>query len=79
MAGRDMEAMAIGIRESVEDDYIRARVGQVIYLGKLLIDWEIPIMQPIGGHAIFLNARKFFPKNSSGRIPGPNPGCPAIP
>ena len=61
MAGRDMEAMAIGIRESVKDDHIRARVGQVIYLGKLLIDWEIPIMKPIGGHAVFLNARGFFP------------------
>jgi tyrosine phenol-lyase len=61
MAGRDMEAMAIGIRESVKDDHIRARVGQVIYLGKLLLDWGIPIVKPIGGHAVFLNARGFYP------------------
>lgn len=60
LAGRDMEAMAIGIRESVQDEYIRARVGQVRYLGELLEDWEIPIVQPVGGHAIFLDARKFY-------------------
>ena len=61
MAGRDMEAMAIGIRESVQDDHIRARVGQVLYLGQLLIDWDIPIVRPVGGHAIFLDARRFYP------------------
>ncbi len=61
MAGRDMEAMAIGIRESVQDDHIRARVGQVLYLGQLLSDWEIPIVRPVGGHAIFLDARAFYP------------------
>ena len=61
MAGRDMEAMAIGIRESVEEAYIRARVGQLMYLAQLLMDWDIPIVRPVGGHAIFLNARKFYP------------------
>lgn len=61
MAGRDMEAMAIGIRESVSDDHIRARVGQVLYLGQLLTDWGIPIVQPVGGHAIFVDARRFYP------------------
>ncbi|HRK80340.1 MAG TPA: tyrosine phenol-lyase [Saprospiraceae bacterium] len=61
MAGRDMEAMAIGIRESVSDDHIRARIGQVLYLGQLLTDWGIPIVQPVGGHAIFLDARRFYP------------------
>ena len=61
MAGRDMEAMARGIVESVQDDHIRARVGQVQYLGELLIDWGIPIVQPIGGHAVYLDARQFYP------------------
>ena len=61
MAGRDMEAMAIGISESVKDDHIRARVGQVLYLGQLLTDWDIPIVRPVGGHAIFLDARAFYP------------------
>ena len=57
MAGRDMEAMAIGITESVDHDHIRARVGQVQYLGEKLIEAGIPIVHPIGGHAVFLNAR----------------------
>jgi tyrosine phenol-lyase len=60
MSGRDMEALAIGIAEGVQDDHIRSRVGQVHYLGRLLIDWEIPIVQPVGGHAIFLDARSFY-------------------
>jgi tyrosine phenol-lyase len=61
LAGRDMEAMAIGIEESVQDDHIRSRIGQVRYLGELLSGWNIPIVRPVGGHAIFLNARCFYP------------------
>ena len=60
MSGRDMEALAIGIAEGVQDDHIRSRVGQVHYLGRLLIDWEIPIVQPVGGHAVFLDAKSFY-------------------
>ncbi len=60
LAGRDMEAMARGIVESVDDDSIRARVGQVEYLGQHLIDWGVPIVRPIGGHAIFLDARAIY-------------------
>ena len=51
------EAMARGIEESVQDDHIRARVGQVEYLGQKLLDWGIPIVVPIGGHAIYLDAK----------------------
>ncbi len=61
LAGRDMEAMAIGISESVDDNHIRARVGQVEYLGQKLIDANIPIVLPIGGHGIFLDAKRFLP------------------
>ena len=61
MAGRDMEAMAIGIEECLQDSYMHSRVGQVQYLVELLTDWEIPIVQPVGGHAIFLDARAFYP------------------
>lgn len=61
MAGRDMEALAIGIRESVSYNHIHARVGQVLYLGKLLKEGGIPIVQPVGGHAVFLNARAILP------------------
>lgn len=61
MAGRDMEAMARGIEESVQDEHIRARIGQVQYLGQKLLDWGMPIVEPIGGHAIYLDAKRFFP------------------
>ena len=61
LAGRDMEAIAIGIFEGVQDAHIRSRIGQVRYLGELLTDWGIPIVQPVGGHAIFLDARRFYP------------------
>ena len=61
LAGRDMEALALGIVESVQDEHVRARVGQVRYLGELLTDWGLPIVQPVGGHAIFLDAKRFYP------------------
>lgn len=61
LAGRDMEAMAIGIMESVDDDHMHARVGQVIYLGEKMIDYGVPIVRPIGGHGIFVDAKKFLP------------------
>lgn len=61
LAGRDLEALAIGIEESVKDQHIRSRIGQVLYLGELLTDWNIPIVQPVGGHAIFLDAKAFYP------------------
>ena len=61
LAGRDMEAMAIGIRESIDDDHIRARVGQVEYLGEKLAAAGVPIVRPIGGHAVFLDARRILP------------------
>ena len=60
MAGRDMEALAIGIAEGIQDDHIESRVRQVRYLGKLLKDWNIPIVEPIGGHAIFVDAKRFY-------------------
>ncbi|MBS1763041.1 MAG: tyrosine phenol-lyase [Bacteroidetes bacterium] len=69
LAGRDMEAMAIGISESVDDDHIRARVGQVIYLGEKMINYGIPIVKPIGGHGIFVDAKKFLPHLSQDDFP----------
>lgn len=69
MAGRDMQALAIGIGESVACDHIRARVGQVQYLGQKLLDAGIPIVKPIGTHGIFLDAKAFLPHLSQDEFP----------
>ncbi len=69
MAGRDMEALAIGITEAVNDDHVRSRVEQVRYLGNLLTNWDIPIVKPVGGHAIFLDARGFYPHIPQDQFP----------
>ncbi len=61
LAGRDMEAMAVGIEESVQYDHIRARIGQVEYLGHMLKEEGVPIVEPIGGHGIFIDAVRFLP------------------
>lgn len=61
LAGRDMEAMALGIEESVQFEHIRARVGQVEYLGEKLHKAGIPIVRPIGGHGVFLDAARILP------------------
>ena len=69
LAGRDLEAMAIGIAESVQDEHIQSRIGQVRYLGELLTTWEIPIVHPVGGHAIFLDAKAFYPHLEQAKFP----------
>jgi len=69
MAGRDMEALAIGITEAVNDDHVRSRVEQVRYLGSLLTNWDIPIVKPVGGHAIFLDAKSFYPHIPQDQFP----------
>jgi tyrosine phenol-lyase len=61
LAGRDMEAMAIGIYESIDYDHIRARVGQVLYLGDKLLEAGVPIVKPVGTHGVFLDAKAILP------------------
>ena len=67
MAGRDMEVLAIGIKESVQDSYMHSRIGQVRYLGEMLIDWGIPVTRPIGGHAVFRSEERRVGKECKSR------------
>jgi tyrosine phenol-lyase len=69
LAGRDLEAMAIGIQECLHDDHIAARVGQVEYLGERLKAAGIPIVLPIGGHGIFIDAKRFLPHLTQDQFP----------
>lgn len=69
MTGRDMEAMAIGLKESVQDEYIEYRIKQVRYLGDCLQKAGVPIVQPTGGHAVFLDARRFCPHLTQDQFP----------
>jgi tyrosine phenol-lyase len=69
LAGRDMEAMARGIEEACHFDHLRARIGQVEYVGNRLLELGIPIVTPIGGHAVFLDAKKFYPQLEQLKFP----------
>jgi tyrosine phenol-lyase len=69
MAGRDMEAVAIGLHESVEYEHVKARVGQVAYLGRNLQDAGVPIVLPIGSHGVFIDAAAFLPHLDQDRYP----------
>jgi tyrosine phenol-lyase len=69
LAGRDMEAIAVGIKESVDDNHQRARVGQVEYLGERMKLYGIPIVEPIGGHGVFIDAKEFLPHVPQGQFP----------
>ncbi|MBI4261231.1 MAG: tyrosine phenol-lyase [Actinobacteria bacterium] len=69
LAGRDLEAMARGIEESVDDDHVRARIMQVRELGDRLIEDGIPVVRPIGGHAVFVDAARFLPHLPQERFP----------
>jgi tyrosine phenol-lyase len=60
LAGRDMEAMARGMEEAVQYDHIRSRIKKIEYFGNKLIENNIPIVKPIGGHAVFLDAKAFY-------------------
>ncbi|MHC1777266.1 MAG: tryptophanase [Lentimicrobium sp.] len=62
MSGRDMNALSQGLREGTEFDYLETRISQVAYLGTRLVEFGVPVQQPFGGHAIFVDARRFLPQ-----------------
>jgi tyrosine phenol-lyase len=70
LAGRDLEGMAIGLGEVLEEDYLDFRIGQVAHLGDLLDRAGVPIVKPVGGHAVYLDARHFLPGVPQSRYPG---------
>ncbi|MBC8586928.1 tyrosine phenol-lyase [Paratissierella segnis] len=69
MTGRDMQAIAIGFREAMQYEYIEHRVKQVRYLGDRLLEAGVPIIEPVGGHAVFLDARRFCPHLDQEQFP----------
>ncbi len=69
-AGRDMAALAQGLKEATEFDYLESRVSQVAYLGEKMKGYGVPVQEPFGGHAIFIDALKFFPQIPREEFPG---------
>jgi tyrosine phenol-lyase len=69
LAGRDMEAMTVGIKESLHENHQQARIGQVVYLGNQMAEYGIPIVKPIGGHGVFVDAKAFLPHLTQDQFP----------
>jgi tyrosine phenol-lyase len=70
LAGRDLEAIAVGLQEALEEDYLRYRIASTGYLGNHIAAEGVPIVQPPGGHAIYIDARAFLPHIPSEQFPG---------
>jgi tyrosine phenol-lyase len=70
LAGRDLEAIAVGVQEALEEDYLRYRIASTAYLGTHIAEQGVPIVQPPGGHAIYIDARAFLPHISQDQFPG---------
>jgi tyrosine phenol-lyase len=70
LAGRDLEAIAVGVQEALQEDYLRYRIASTAYLGNHIAAQGVPIVQPPGGHAIYLDARAFLPHVPADQFPG---------
>ena len=79
MAGRDMEAIAQGLREAVDEDYLRYRITSTEYLGEALDSTGIPVVLPVGGHAVYIDARGLPPTHPAARVPRPGARRRALP
>jgi tryptophanase len=75
LAGRDLDAVAVGLNEALEEDYLQYRIVSTAYLGNHIAREGVPIVQPPGGHAIYLDARAFLPHIPSEQFPGVALAC----
>jgi len=69
-AGRDMEALSRGLQEVIQEPYLADRIGQVQYLGQKLKDRNVPIVEPVGGHGVYVDAKRFLPNIPQSQFPG---------